>query len=77
MGYENCVNCGFICTILHCPPRELSLVCKMGCVAKYCFALYVKEGEVEQEVVGNCGGEMNVLMLLSICVYMRTVMYDM
>ena len=52
-------------------------MCKMGCVARYCFALYVEEGEVEQEVVGNCGGEMNVLMLLSLCVYMRTVMFDM
>ena len=41
------------------------------------FALYVEEGEVEQEVVGNCGGEMNVLILLPLCVYTRTVMFKM
>jgi len=41
------------------------------------FALYVEEGEIEQEVVGNCGGEMNVLILRSLCVYTCTVMFEM
>lgn len=49
----------------------------MGCVARYCFRSYVEEEEVEQQVVGNYGGVMNVLILLSLCAYTRTVMFKM
>jgi hypothetical protein len=64
VGYENCINCGFICTILQCPlPGAVVGVQNGLCGKVFVFTLYIGEGEVEQEVVGNCGGEMNVLIL--------------